>query len=123
MYCNIFNEILATIFSIFLNQYIYVNFLDSTYTRYVDRGPVMEDPVCRWYLHTFTFVLARAVGVAVVRRSGCRLATTLVATKNVFIFFSFFPPVFFSPSSPFLIEGVLGSKNLFSESGSKWPIT
>ena len=34
----------------------------------------------------------------------------------------FFPP-FFSPSSPILIEGVLGSKNLFSESGSKWPIT
>ena len=36
----------------------------------------------------------------------------------------FFPPVFFfSPSSPFLIEGVLGSKNLFSESDSKCPIT
>ena len=30
---------------------------------------------------------------------------------------------FFSPSSTFLIEGVLGSKNLFSESGSKWAIT
>ena len=51
-----------------------------------------------------------------------RLATTLVATKNVFIFFFspvFFPlffPFFFSLSSPFLIEGVLGSKNLFSES-------
>ena len=26
-----------------------------------------------------------------------------------------FPPVFSPPSSPFLIEGVLGSKNLFSE--------
>ena len=26
-----------------------------------------------------------------------------------------------SPSSPFLIEGVLGSKNLFSESCLKWP--
>ena len=33
----------------------------------------------------------------------------------------FFPPVFFSPSSPFLIEGVLGSKNLFSESYSEQP--
>ena len=30
---------------------------------------------------------------------------------------------FFSPSRPFLIEGVLGSKNLFSESCLKWPIT
>ena len=68
-------------------------------------------------------ILAQAVGVAVGRRSGRRLAT-----KNVFIFIYFFPPIFFSrfffsPSSPFLIEGVLGSKNLFSESGSKWPIT
>ena len=48
------------------------------------------------------------------RRSGDRLATTLVATKNVFIFF--FHPFFsaFSPLQPFLI-GVLGSKNLISE--------
>ena len=34
--------------------------------------------------------LARAVGVAVGRRSGGRLATTLVATKNIFIFFIYF---------------------------------
>ena len=39
--------------------------------------------------------LARAVGVAVGRRSGGRLATTLVATKNVFIFFFFFFLFFF----------------------------
>ena len=39
--------------------------------------------------------LARAVGVPVGRRSGGRLATTLVATKNVFIFFLFFFPPFF----------------------------
>ena len=48
---------------------------------------------------------------------GGRLATTLVATISTIIFsfsFSFF--FFFSPSSMFLIEGVLGSKNLFSES-------
>ena len=38
-------------------------------------------------------ILARAVSVAVGRRSGGRLATTLVATKNVFIFFFF---LFFS---------------------------
>ena len=65
-----------------------------------------------------TLILARAVGVPVGRRSGGRLATTLVATKNVIIFFFFSPP-----SLPFLIEGVLGSKNLFSESCSEWPIT
>ena len=29
----------------------------------------------------------------------------------------------FAGGSMFLIEGVLGSKNLFSKSGSKWPIT
>ena len=64
-------------------------------------------------------ILAQAVGVPVDRRSGGRLATTLVATIFIIIFF----PRFFSPSSPFLIEGVLGSKNLFSESDSKCPIT
>ena len=54
---------------------------------------------------------------------GGRLATTLVDRyfHHYFLFFSFF--FFFPPSSTFLIEGVLGSKNLFSESGSKWPIT
>ena len=62
-----------------------------------------------------TYAKIRAVGVPVGRRSGGRLATTLVATKNVFIFFLF--PVFFSsPLSPFHIEGVLGSINLFRES-------
>ena len=41
--------------------------------------------------------------------SDSRLVTTLVATENVNI-----PPSpFFSPSRPFLIEVVLGSKNLF----------
>ena len=56
---------------------------------------------------------------------GGRLATTLVATIFIIIFFYFifFSPFFFSPSSPFLAEGVLGSKNLFSESRLKWPIT
>ena len=43
MYCNIFNEILATIFSNFLNQYIYVNFLDLTYTRYGGGGGVVGE--------------------------------------------------------------------------------
>ena len=44
-------------------------------------------------------ILARAVGVAVGRRSGGRMATTLVATKNVFIFLFifFFHHHFFSP--------------------------
>ena len=53
------------------------------------------------------------VGVAV-----GRLATTLVATIFI-ICFPFFSP----PSSPFLIEGVLGSKNLFGKSWSERPIT
>ena len=77
-----------------------------------------------------TSKLARAVGVPVGRRSDGRLATMWKSTKNVFIFF-FFPvffPVFFfprfsPPSSPFLIEGVLGSKNLFSKSDSQWART
>ena len=45
------------------------------------------------------------------------LATTFVATINNILFF------FFSPSSTFLIEGVLGSKNLFSKSYLERPKT
>ena len=48
----------------------------------------------------------------------------LVATINVTMFFCFFLSfVFFSPSSTFRIEGVLGSKNLFSESCLECPKT
>ena len=48
----------------------------------------------------------------------------VVATIFIRIFSFFFPPVFFfSPSRPFLIEGVLGSKNLFSESCLERPKT
>ena len=91
-------------------------------TLHVKDGKVGD--LCNTWTLPIILLLARAVGVAVGRRSGGRLATTLVATKNVFIFFLFFFFTFsFSPSRPFLIEGVLGSKNLFSESGSKWPIT
>ena len=64
-------------------------------------------------------LLARAAAlqsVAVRRSTG----NDVVATISAIIFhFTIFSP----PSRPFLIEGVLGSKNLFSESGSKWPIT
>ena len=57
-------------------------------------------------------ILARAVGVPVIRRSGGQLAMMLVPTINVIIFSILFH--IFSPPRPFLIEGVLGSKNLFS---------
>ena len=55
--------------------------------------------------------------------SGSRLATTLVDRyfHHYFLFPFFFPFFFHFPSRPFLIEGVLGSKNLFSESCLKWP--
>ena len=45
----------------------------------------------------------------------------VVATISISLFLFF--PVFFPPSWPFLIEGVLGSKNLFSESWSELPKT
>ena len=54
-------------------------------------------------------------GVPVSRRSGGRLATMLVATKNDILFFS--------PLSTFFIEGVLRSTNLFSESCLERPKT
>ena len=55
--------------------------------------------------------LARAVGVPVGWCLGGRLATILVATLNDII-----SPFFSPPMSTFLIEGVLGSKNLFGKS-------
>ena len=63
------------------------------------------------------FILARACGVPVGRRSGGRLAMTLVAINYII----FFLLVFFPPSSTFLIEGGLGSKNFFSESWYERP--
>ena len=58
------------------------------------------------------FILARAAALqsVAIRRS---TDNDVVATISAVIFFSFFH--FFSPSRPFLIEGVLGSKTLFSE--------
>ena len=61
--------------------------------------------------------LAQVYGVPVGRRSGGRLATTLVASKNNILFFSFF--LFFSLLSTFLLEGVhcgpaYGKKEEFS---------
>ena len=46
----------------------------------------------------------------------------VVATIFIRIFSCFFSPPF-PPSRPFLIEGVLGSKNLFSESCLERPKT
>ena len=62
-------------------------------------------------------LLARAVGLqsVAVRRSTGNDMCDHFFRRCCFISFSL--------SSTFLIEGVLGSKNLFSESGSKWAIT
>ena len=59
------------------------------------------------FIRTSRLELAWAVSVQVGRHLGGWLATTVVATINNIIFFSFF--FLFSPSSTFLIEGVLGS--------------
>ena len=65
--------------------------------------------------HNSDVILARACGVPAVCVRRSTAGNDVVAT--IFIRLFFFPPVFFlSPSRPFLIEGVLGSKNLFSES-------
>ena len=58
------------------------------------------------------------------RRSGGRLlANDVVAPIFISLFFPFFPVFPVPPSRPFLIEGVVGSKNLFSESCLEWPKT
>ena len=53
------------------------------------------------------------------QRSGARLANTLV--DCYFHHFFYFLVSFFSPSSTFLIEGVLGLKNLLSKSWRERP--
>ena len=59
--------------------------------------------------------------VAVRRSTGNDVSGHYFRHYFLLFFFHFF---FFSPPSrPFLIEGVLVSKNLFSESCLKWPIT
>ena len=118
-----------------------------------------QSPENKWFFRGTERVLrelARACSIPVGRRSGSRVAMTLVATINnillarafgvpavgvravdcwqwrsghyfhpyfLFFFFPRFFPFFFSPSRPFLIEGVLGSKNLFSESCLERPKT
>ena len=67
--------------------------------------------------------LARACGVPVDLCSCGRLAITLVATINDILFSFSFLSFLFSPSSTFLREGVLGSKNLFSKSWQERPKT
>ena len=47
----------------------------------------------------------------------------VVATIFISFFVVFFSLFFFPPARPFLIEGVLGSKNLFSESCLACPNT
>ena len=70
--------------------------------------------------------LARACGIPVVgvRAVDCWQTTLWPLFSSVFSFFFFpvFSPPFFPPSLPFLI-GVLGSKNLFSESCLECPKT
>ena len=65
-----------------------------------------------WYWHERAAVQA----VAVRQSTGNDVSGHYF--RHYFLFFHFSPP-----SRPFLIEGVLGSKNLFSESCLKWPIT
>ena len=69
-------------------------------------------------------ILARACGVPAVgvRPVDCWQWRSGHYFHSYFLlFFPFFSPPFFSPSRPFLIEGVLGSKNLFCESCLKCP--
>ena len=71
--------------------------------------------------------LARECGVPAFGRSTAGNDVVATIFIRLFFFFPFFFPVFFpvffSPSRPFLIEGVLGSKNLFSESCLERPKT
>ena len=70
----------------------------------------------------FKYVVTSNVGCKYVVTSkvrsplGGRLATPLVDRYFHYYFLHFFLTIFSSPLRPFLIEGVLGSKHLFSKS-------
>ena len=57
------------------------------------------------------------IGTSMRRSSGRRSTTGNDVVATIII------SLFFSPSQPFLIEGVLGSKNLFSKSCLEYPKT
>ena len=81
--------------------------------------------ICCCYLLSMLlwFVLARACGVPAV---GVRAVDCWQWRSGHYFhpyFLLLFSRFFFSPSRPFLIEGVLGSKNLFSESCLECPKT
>ena len=71
------------------------------------KNVLIENPTSRLARHSFSILVGHHLGG--------HLATTIVATISVII-----PPLqivhVFSPLSTFFIEGVLESKNLFSES-------
>ena len=79
----------------------------------------------RWlHLHFITTLwstlqdFGTAFGVRVVLFGQLTAGNDVVATILISLFFSSVFSVFFPPLLPFLIEGVLGSKNLFIKS---WP--
>ena len=110
-------------------------FLISNFPKLGSRGKIINFPIgssgrrcsqltgndVSWTLFsTFFSKLERACGVPVGRRSGDRLAMTLVATKNDIIFFFF---LFFLCRLLFWYKECLDQKNLFCESWRECPKT
>ena len=74
-------------------------------------------------LEQLALELARAGGVPAVGARAVDCWQRRSGHYNHQSFLIFFPSRFFPPSRPFLIEGGLGSKNLFSESCLECPKT
>ena len=114
------------------NCTVTVPFVQETYVQatFVHIGIIsaVTDFFFGTFFHTKSFFLAWACGVPSVV---VLLANDVVAIIFISLFFFlsffflFFPRFFFPfpPSLPFLIEGVVGSKNLFSESCLERPKT
>ena len=81
-------------------------------------------PLCPSLVHLTILVRACSVPAVGVRAVDCWQWRSGHYFHPFFLcFFPVFSPPFFSPLRPFLIEGVLGSKNLFSESYLERPKT
>ena len=99
--CTTLDDSVWSYTTLYCTVWLWLTLLDS-----IGHCMTVYGPECHWMT-----LLARAVGVQVGRRSGGWLEWPI------------FTILFFSPSQPFLIEGVLRLKNIFSESWREHPNT
>ena len=93
--------------------------LDGTYGNYISKCPMISENMAPILAHRVLLNRSYWRERAAFGRSTAGNDVVATIFISLFLFFLFFSP----PSRPFLIDGVLGSKNLFSESCLERPKT